>query len=278
MTWIQEIFTVTRPIIGMVHLPALPGTPLFHGSTEVRALVSGVRADLDALQEGGVDGVLFCNENDRPYTLSVGPEVVAAMTRIIADLLPYVEVPFGVDVLWDPIAALAVAKATGARFVRGVFTGAYAGDFGIWNTDPGRVWRYRAAIGATDVKLFYNINAEFAAPLAPRPIETVARSAVMSAMAEVLCVSGSMTGEEVANEVLERVKAAVGEVPVLANTGVTIENVGRKLAAADGAIVGTGFKVDGVTWNRVDRRRVEALMRVVRALRQEEAGTEIPRL
>lgn len=277
MIWFQKVFAVTRPIIGMVHLPALPGTPLFSGSTELRTLVREVRADLDALQEGGVDGVLFCNENDRPYTLTVGPEVVASMTRIVTELLPYVRVPFGVDVLWDPLAALAVAKATGAQFVRGVFTGAYAGDFGIWNTDPGRVWRYRASIGAANVKLFYNINAEFAAPLAPRPIEAVTRSAVMSAMAEALCVSGSMTGEEVANELLERVKAAAGEVPVLANTGVTVENVSRKLAVADGAIVGTGFKVDGVTWNRVDPRRVEALMRVVRALRQNEPEAGIVR-
>jgi membrane complex biogenesis BtpA family protein len=265
--WLDETFHVQKPIIGMVHVPALPGTPLSQRDTAIGALVDTVRADVEALQSGGVDGLLFCNEHDRPYTLSVGPEVPAAMTRLVTAVLTDVRVPFGTDILWDSRAALAVARATDAAFVRGVLTGAYAGDFGLWDTSAGAILRYREAIGAGRVRLFFNINAEFASPVAPRPMEQVARSVAISAMADVLCVSGSMTGTEVAEDMLERVRRAVPEVALLANTGVTAANVAKKLAIADGAIVGTSLKVDGVTWNAVDRRRVADLMGIVRSLR-----------
>jgi len=264
---LEATFHVQKPIIGMVHVPALPGTPLSRRDAAVGALIDAVRADVDALQSGGVDGLLFCNEHDRPYTLSVGPEVPAAMTRLITAVLADVRLPFGTDILWDPYAALAVARATDAAFVRGVLTGAYAGDFGLWDTSAGKLLRYREAIGAGRVRLFFNINAEFANPVAPRPVEHVARSVAMSAMADVLCVSGPMTGSEVAEDMLDRVRRAVPEIALLANTGVTPANVAKKLALADGAIVGTSLKVDGVTWNAVDRRRVAALMEIVRSLR-----------
>ncbi len=267
MAWLQETFCVTKPVIGMVHVPALPGTPLARLDEPVGALLAAVRADVEALQGGGVDGLLFCNEHDRPYLLKVGPEIVAAMTRLVTEVLPSLRVPFGVDLLWDPLAALAVARATGARFVRGIFTGAYAGDFGVWNTAAGEALRYREAIGAGDVKLFFNINAEFAAPLAPRPLGQVARSVAMSALAEVFCVSGSMTGVEVGDDLLRQVREAVPGAVVLANTGVRPDNAREKLAVADGAIVGTSLKVDGVTWNPVDPARVTRLMEAVRGAR-----------
>jgi hypothetical protein len=275
MGWLEETFNVAKPIIGMVHLPPLPGTPLAPATVSVTSLVDRVLADVQALQQGGVDGLLFCNENDRPYTLTAGPEVVATMAGVITSVAPSVRMPFGVDVLWDPIAAIAVAKATGATFVRGVFTGAYAGDFGVWNTEAGRVWRYRRAIGADDVRLFYNINAEFASSLAPRPIEDVARSVVMSSLAEVLCVSGSMTGEEVSDEDVMKIRRAGLPVALLANTGVSARNVERKLAVVDGAIIGTSFKTDGITWNPVDPRRVVELMKIVRAVRAAAGGARV---
>lgn len=265
--WLAQTFGVRKPIIGMVHIPALPGTPLARPQESVGTLLDAVRADIAALQTGGVDGLLFCNEHDRPYLLTVGPEIVAAMAHLVTAVQSDVRVPFGVDILWDSMAALAVARATGARFVRGVLTGVYGGDFGLWDTSAGKLLRYRQAIGANEVKLFFNINAEFASPLAPRSLDQVARSVVMSALADVLCVSGPMTGDEVADDLLKRVRQAVPNVAILANTGVNRDNVREKLAVADGAIVGTSLKVDGVTWNAVDRRRVVELMEAVRRVR-----------
>lgn len=267
MSWIVETFAVPKPIIGMVHLPPCPGTPLYVRGTPVREAVARARQDLQALQEAGIDGVLFCNENDRPYTLQVDDVVVATVARIIGSLLDLVRVPFGVDILWDPVASLAVAKATGALFVREVFTGTYDSDMGLWSPRAGEALRYRSAIDAEDVRVLFNINAEFARPLAERGASALARSVAFSSIPDGICVSGTMTGEEVDTSALRDVKAAVPDVPVFANTGVRAENVAAMLEVADACIVGTSLKKDGITWNPIDPRRVERLMTAARDVR-----------
>ena len=130
--WLTELTGVSKPIIGMVHLPALPGTPLFDSDGGMKAIREWVSRDLGALQAGGIDAVMFCNENDRPYRLDSDFASVAAMADVVATMRDSLSVPFGVNVLWDPRATLAVAKATGAAFCREIFTGAFAGDFGLW--------------------------------------------------------------------------------------------------------------------------------------------------
>ena len=113
----------------------------------------------------------------------------------------------------------------------------------------------------------FNINAEFASPVGSRGIAQRAKSAVFSSLADVILVSGPMTGEAVETTNLEQAKKAVGEVPVFANTGVNIDNVERILSIGDGAIIGTHFKVDGDTWKAVDPARVARFMDRVRRLR-----------
>ena len=257
----------SKVIIGMVHFPALPGFTLYDDRKGIEWVVSRVREDLHALQDGGIDAVMFCNENDRPYTLQADPATVAVMARTIGQLLGEIRVPFGVDVLWDPRAALALAKATGARFVREILTGAFVSDMGWWDTAVGEVYRYRKLIDAVNVKVFFNISAEFASPMDRRPLEQIARSVVFSSLADAVLVSGPMTGVPPSPETLVRVKEAVGDVPVLVNTGVNQENVVEFLKVADGAIVGTSLKREGVTWNPVDVDRVRAFMERVETLR-----------
>ncbi|MGE5553324.1 MAG: BtpA/SgcQ family protein [Betaproteobacteria bacterium] len=252
----QELLNTDKAVIAMVHFPPMPGTPLYDEKGGVEGIREWVRRDLRALQEGGVDAVMFCNEGDRPYTLKAGPATLATMASVIGQLLPELRIPFGVDILWDPRAALSLAQATGARFVREVFTGVYASDMGLWNTDTGETLRFRRGIGAERVKLFFNINAEFAGFLDHRPLSLIAKSVVFSSLADVVCVSGPMTGESVQVSDLALVKEAVPETPVVANTGVRIENVREILQVADGVIVGTALKRDGNTWNAVDPDRV----------------------
>jgi membrane complex biogenesis BtpA family protein len=267
MSWLMEAFKTTKPIIGMIHLPALPGTPLYDERSGIAAVVDNARRDLDALQAGGVDAVMFCNENDRPYELEVGPEIVAAMTRVIAEARSALSVPFGVDILWDPMAAVAVGHATGASFVREVFTGTYAGDMGLWSGQGAKYLRFRRNIGAGNLRLLFNIFPEFAAWLGDRPIEVVAKTTVFSSLADAVCVSGQTAGTEVSQETLEKAKGVLPDTPVFANTGVRIKNVEKILRVADGAIVGTSFKTEGVTWNHVDAERVKEFMTKVRDLR-----------
>jgi membrane complex biogenesis BtpA family protein len=265
--WLQELTGETKSIIGMVHLPALPGTPLYDEATGMTGIRDWVKRDLDALQSGGIDAVMFCNENDRPYNLDADPASIAAMADVVASFRNELSVPFGVNVLWDPKATLAVAAATGAAFCREIFTGAFAGDFGLWVRSAGDAWRYRRQIGAQNVRLIFNINAEFAAPIAPRPVADVAKSVVFSSSPDAICVSGPITSQPADASALAEVTNAVkgSGVPVLVNTGFKVSNCAELLQYADGAIVGSSLKVDGITWNPVDKSRVEELMSAVRA-------------
>ena len=265
--WLTDLTGAAKPIIGMAHLPALPGTPLYDAAGGMARVRDGVRRDLEALQAGGIHAVMFCNENDRPYRLDADFASVAGLADVVASLRGELSVPFGVDVLWDPRATLAVAAATGAAFAREIFTGAFAGDFGLWVRSAGDAFRYRRELGAEGVRLLFNINAEFAAPLAPRPLAEVARSVVFSSSPDALCVSGPITGQPVDASGLAEVAAAVGGrgVPVLVNTGFRADLAAGMLRHADGAIVGSSLKVDGVTWNPVDPARVRELMAAVAA-------------
>lgn len=261
MTVFDDLFGKPKAIIAMAHFPPMPGQPLHDSRGGVGAMLEAVGRDVEILASSGIDAVMFCNEGDRPYRTTAGPEVPAVMASVITELKRDLRIPFGVDVLWDPKTAIGLAHAVGASFVREVFSGVYAGDFGIWNTDPAESLAYRRAIGAENVKLFFNVTAEFATPLAQRSIETTARSAVFSSLADAVCVSGVVTGSGVDVEQLRGAKQGVGaETAVIANTGVRPETVGQMLSIADGCIVGTSLKQDGNTWNPVDRTRVSALV------------------
>ena len=256
-----------KPVIAMVHLRALPGTPLYDASSGMAAVVDGARRDLRALQAAGVDAVMFGNENDRPYELNVDTASTAAMAYTIGRLQSEIAVPFGVDVLWDACSTMAVAAATGAVFAREIFTGVYDSDMGLWEGKAASALRYRRLLGHDSLFLLYNIAGEFASPLGSRRIAERARSAVLSSLADAVLVSGPMTGEPVLLEHLQAVKQALPGVPVLANTGVTVENVADILSVADGCVVGTTLKVDGITWNDVDSSRAERFMAAARRVR-----------
>ncbi|MDI6871109.1 MAG: BtpA/SgcQ family protein [Bacillota bacterium] len=259
-----ELFGTEKAIIAMAHFLPMPGSPLYNEAGGVEAIREWVRRDVHALQDGGVDAIMFCNEGDRPYNFKASPATLATMAAVIGQLLPEIRVPFGVDILWDPQAAIALAKATGARFVREVFTGTYASDMGLWDTSCGEALRFRRNIGAGEVRLFFNINAEFAAPIGQRPLSLIAKSAVFSSLADVVCVSGPMTGQSVEVSDLSVIKNALPDTPVVANTGVRAENVREILKIADGVIVGTTLKQDGNTWNPVDPDRVRRFVEAAR--------------
>jgi membrane complex biogenesis BtpA family protein len=261
VTVFHELFGKPKAIIAMAHFPPMPGQPLHDAIGGVEAMRDAVARDVAVLVESGVDAILFCNEGDRPYRTTAGPEVPALMARVITELKDRLTIPFGVDILWDPVAAIGLAHAVGAWFVREVFTGAYAGDFGVWNTDPAESLAYRHNIGADRVKLFFNVTAEFAAPIASREIGLTARSAVFSSLADAVCVSGVVTGTVAAIDDLRAAKAGVGpDIAIIANTGVRPDTVAEMLSVVDGCIVGTSLKRDGSTWNEIDPRRVEALV------------------
>lgn len=267
-SWIKQLFGVTKPVIAMCHLQAMPGDPGYDPSRGMTWVLERARQDLLAIQDGGADAVMFSNEFSLPYLTRVETVTVACMADIIGELKSQIRIPYGVNVLWDPAASLDLAVATGASFVREIFTGVYASDFGLWNTNAGAVIRHQHAIGAQHVRLLFNIVPEAASYLGSRQAADIARSTVFNARPDALCVSGLTAGAETNVQTLELVKQAVPNTPVFANTGVRLDNVTQQLSVADGAVIGTAFKAEGNTWNAIELARVKALMTKVREFRK----------
>lgn len=256
-----------KVVIAMVHIGALPGSPLYNADGGMQKLIDDVVLDIEKLQDGGVDAVMFGNENDRPYLLKATPESIAAMATIVTAAKPVLSVPFGVNYLWDPEASVAIGSATGASFVREIFTGVFASDMGVWAPICATPARLRRNLGCQNMKFLFNINAEFAYSLDQRPIELRAKSAVFSSMADAILVSGPITGQPADASDLKKVCEAISEVPIFANTGVNINNVREVFSVASGCIIGTHFKVNGDTWKAVDGDRVKRFMDVVNSIR-----------
>jgi membrane complex biogenesis BtpA family protein len=263
----QRVFGVVKPLIGVVHTLALPGSSTYDREAGMSPIIAAARHDALACQEAGCDAIIFCNEGDLPYRVEVGVEQSTAMAAVIGELRPQLQVPFGVDMLWDPMASLAVGKAVGARFVREVFVGVYESDMGQLRPDPGAAFSYRHSIGADDIALFTNLTPEFASPLGTRTVADRAHGARFFGCAAV-CISGPRAGSAFRFADLEEARAAVPDIPVLANTGVRHDTAERILETADGTIVGTSLKVDGRTENRVDPERFKRMVDHVRHARE----------
>ena len=153
----KKIFKNDKPVIAMIHLPALPGSPLYDPKLGLNYIIESAQRDLEALQDADVDAVLFGNENDRPYELKVNTASSATMSYVIGFLKEKIKVPFGVNVLWDPLSTIAVAAATGAQFVREIFSGVYASDMGLWIPDAAKALRYKKSLDRNDLLMFYNV-------------------------------------------------------------------------------------------------------------------------
>lgn len=255
---------VAKPLIAMAHVPPLPGTPLYDASSGVVGLVDHVQRDVELLLAGGFDAVMFCNEGDRPYQLRAGLEASAVMARVVTECRPS-DRPFGVDFLWDPQCALAIAVATGASFMREVVTGSWESDMGHWAPDAAALMRNRRYFGRDDLAVFANVTPEFASSTGSRSPAQLARSAVVSSFVDAILVSGPMAGSEPDVATVASVREALDPaVPVLLNTGAKAETIAKYFEHADGCIVGSSLKRDGYTWNEVDSERVKRFIDAAR--------------
>ena len=261
---LAAIVGVNKAVIGMVHLRALPGSPRWAGSME--AVVQAALADARALADGGVDALLVENYGDVPFTTGrVDSATVAGMAVVIGEIKRAVTLPVGVNVLKsDALSALAVAAAAGGRFVRvNVHVGAVVADQGILESGAYDSLRYRRLLGL-DIRILADVQAKHGMPLAPIPLEQEARDCVSRGLADGLVVSGAATGEPTPMNDLKRVRGAVPHVPLLVGSGATPETAAALLSIADGLIVGTAVKRDGILANPVDPGRVRRLVEAAR--------------
>ncbi|MBQ2927726.1 MAG: BtpA/SgcQ family protein [Oscillospiraceae bacterium] len=273
MLWTTKLFGVKKPIIAMLHLDPLPGDPRWRYGDTMESVVQHALADLKALQDGGVDGILISNEFSLPYQRHMNFVTPAAMAYVVGRLREHIRVPFGVDCISDGEATIELAAAVGAAFVRGTFCGVYVGDGGFYNNDFSALLRRKAALHLDNLKMLYFINPESDRNLDTRPLADIAKSTIFKAHPDGLCISANAAGQDVDDALITSVKEANPEVVVLCNTGCRPDTIVRKLRCGDAAVVGTYFKEGGKLEDsrlrnlRVDESRVKEFMAVVHSFR-----------
>ena len=270
MSWLKDFFKTERPIIGLLHLRALPGDPFFPTGGSIYDVIEAARADLLALQEGGVDGVLVTNEFSLPYEKKVNAVTTASLAMVVGALSPLFTVPYGVEAIYDGDATIEVCAATGASFTRCLFTGAWAGDLGLIDRDVARTLRLKKALGLDALRLFYFVTSEGEVFLNDRSTTDITRTLLFNCHPDCLVVGGSAAGESPGAGLLRTVRGVSNGVPVVCGTGCHLDNVEEILAAGNGAFVGTTFKRDGKLESPVDAARVRAFMDRVHKFRKDE--------
>ena len=268
MQLLPQWANVGVPVVGMLHLPPLPGSHACRD--ELDTIRKFVMRDAESLCAGGVDGLMLENFGDAPFYPDRVPAItVAGMTALACAVRREFDVPLGINVLRnDGRSALAVAVASGAAFIRvNVLCGARVTDQGLLQGIAHDLLRERRSLNAEHIRILADVDVKHSAPLAPRPLAIEVRDLVERAHCDAIIVSGQATGRATDVQTLSQAKqAAGGTAPVFVGSGVSIDNVAQLVAnGADGLIVGTSLKVDGRVSNPVDAARVRDLVQAVRA-------------
>lgn len=257
----KNLFKKKQPIvIGMLHLPALPGSPNFAGDLD--DIRKKLIADTKALSDGGVDALMMENFGDVPFTAGrVGAETIAAMTALAAEVKRHSKLPLGINVLRnDGESALAIAVAVGAQFIRvNVLSGARVTDQGLIQGIAHDLLRLRARLDAKDIAIMADVDVKHSAALAPRDIIDEVEDTIKRGLADAVIVSGAGTGKTADPEKVAKVAKAAGSIPVFLGSGVTAKNAKNYAKSSRGLIVGTAFKQGDVN-SPVSQKLVKEFM------------------
>ena len=268
MKAIEEVFQVDKAIIGMVHLPPLPGSPSYRGD-DVNDIIDKALRDARALRDGGVDGLLIENFWDMPYRKSsVEPSTIASMAVIAREVAMDTGLPVGINVLRnDALASLAIAKAVGGKFIRvNVYVEVIITDQGLIEPCAHQLQLAKKLYHADNIKIFADVNVKHGTPLAPRPIDEVAEEAATRGLADAVILTGHKTGEPPSIGDLAKVRERLPNTSLIIGSGCTSENVHELFKYADAAIVGSYFKEKGLA-SPVSKEKVERFMSKVKELR-----------
>lgn len=264
----QTLFATTKPIIGMIHVGALPGTPA--QTQTLSEIVKQAVQEAAIYRHCGIDGLLLENMHDVPYLRgSVGPEIVAAMTVLGQAVKAESQLPLGIQILAGAnLEAMAVAHATGLDFIRAEgYVFAHVADEGWIESSAAKLLRYRKLIGAGRIQVWADVKKKHSSHAITADISLGATAEAVEFMrGDVVIVSGNVTGDAPQKSDVAEAKAHC-RLPVLLGSGIDAENISEFYAAADGFIIGSYFKTDGNWKNSVDPARVERLVNEVSKLR-----------
>jgi membrane complex biogenesis BtpA family protein len=264
---IKSLFGVSRALIGVVHLQALPGTP--ESKLDIAAITSIAVEEAGLYKQAGFDGVMIENTHDRPYLKAgAGPEITAAMAVIGAEVTRATSLPLGVQVLaGSNSAAIAVALACGASFVRVEgFVFAHVADEGLIEASAGTLLRYRRAIGADRIRVFADVKKKHSAHAITADVDIVETAkAAEFFLVDGVIVTGVATGQAAEPDEVNSVGREVS-VPTIVGSGITKENI-VGYPHADAFIVGSSIKKDGVWSGSLDLDRARDLVSVFHDLK-----------
>ena len=263
---LKPLFGTNRPILGMIHLPPLPGSPNYGGS--MTAVIDHALQDAETLASGGISAMIIENLGDYPYyPETTEPETVAAMTRVALEVRKRYDLPLGINILrnsWQ--SAMAVAAAADCQFIRlNVLTDATVTDQGPIVGKAHLLMRYRKAIDASHIKVFADIYCKHGAPMTPRDLDTVAKEMVSRGMADALIVDGAESAKPASMEKIQAVRNAIPDTPIFLGSGMTVDTT-EYLRPADGCVFGYGTKPSGNMNDPVDGPTVKKFMELVHKL------------
>jgi len=258
----RDLFGPGKIIIGVIHLPPLPGSPRW--GSDLGKVLDRARQEAEVLVQGGANGIVVENYGDAPFRIGrVESETVSAMTLAVRAVQEVSSLPVGVNMLRnDAGSALAVAAVTGAAFIRvNVHYGVMAAHEGLVQGEAFETIRRRESLGA-DVKILADVLVKHAAPLVQTDLGLMARETATRGMADGLIISGPATGLPTDAVDLAAARREVPDGFILVGSGVTESNARDLLAIADGAIIGTSLKRDGLITNPLDPQRVKAMAEI----------------
>jgi len=250
----------SKLLIGMVHVGALPGTPRFENNIEEvieKAVMEG-----QALQKSGFGAIILENMHDVPYLRThVGPEITAAMAVVSTEVRKAVSIPMGIQILAGAnVAALSVAQAVGADFIRVEgFVFSHIADEGLIEACAGPLLRLRRELGAENIKIFADIKKKHSSHAITSDV-SIAETAHAAEFfgSDGVIVTGTATGTTASAQELREVKQSV-RIPVWIGSGITPNNLSQ-YQEADGWIVGSSLKKDGLWNNPLDSSRLKEMV------------------
>ena len=265
----KTIFHIHKPVIGVVHVDALPGTPKYNGS--VKQIIEKAKKEALLYKKNGIDVIAIENMHDVPYLKrTVGPEITAMMSILGHEVKKLTNLPCGIQILAGAnIEALAAANSAGLDFIRAEgFVFVHIADEGLIESDAGKLLRYRKQIDAQNILIFTDVKKKHSSHSITSDVDIVETAkAAEFFLSDGLIVTGSTTGKEPDVNEVKNVKEVVN-IPVIIGSGTTINNIEKFYRNADAFIVGSHFKKDGIWKNEVDAGRVKAFIKKLNQLRK----------
>lgn len=268
-TWLSDVIHTEKAAIGVVHFKAFPSDPLYDPAAGMEGIVEAARRDLIALQNGGIDAVLFSNEFSFPYEPEPSMEVIAGMAYVIGVLKKDIRVPYGANVISNTHASIALNAAIGGVLMRGTFAGAFSGNSGIINAHPGEYLRHRHQLGLDErLKMVHYVIPESASEIGGRDKHAIVNSELFGNLPDAIGICGANAGKKIDLEFMREIRAQSPSTVLFATTGVNIDTIEEIYDVADAAFIATHFKKEGIFENEVDEARVRRFMDKLKAYRR----------